>query len=181
MSLFETSEQSHLDAAKPLAAKMRPNCLDEFQGQQHFLGPGKLLRKLVAADRLGSVLFFGPPGTGKTTLARILATATKRRFAQLSAILHGVKDLREVLQKARDDVATGQGGTLLFIDEMIDSGMDTSGVEAALALLKKMARERSKSIWLVSHKDELAGRVNNLLKVVKENGFTSYSTDIDIA
>ena len=70
---------------------------------------------------------------------------------------------------------------LLFIDEMIDSGMDTSGVEAALALLKKMARERSKSIWLVSHKDELAGRVNNLLKVVKENGFTSYSTDIDIA
>ena len=70
---------------------------------------------------------------------------------------------------------------LLFIDEMIDSGMDTSGVEAALALLKKMARERSKSIWLVSHKDELAGRVNNLLKVVKENGFTSYSTDVEIA
>ncbi len=70
---------------------------------------------------------------------------------------------------------------LLFIDEMIDSGMDTSGVEAALALLKKMARERGKSIWLVSHKDELAGRVNNLLKVVKENGFTSYSTDIDVA
>jgi len=70
---------------------------------------------------------------------------------------------------------------LLFIDEMIDSGMDTSGVEAALALLKKMARERSKSIWLVSHKDELAGRVNNLLKVVKENGFTSYSTDIEVA
>ena len=70
---------------------------------------------------------------------------------------------------------------LLFIDEMIDSGMDTSGVEAALALLKKMARERAKSIWLVSHKDELAGRVNNLLKVVKENGFTSYSTDIDVA
>ena len=70
---------------------------------------------------------------------------------------------------------------LLFIDEMIDSGMDTSGVEAALALLKKMARERHKSIWLVSHKDELSGRVNNLLKVVKENGFTSYSTDIDIA
>ena len=69
---------------------------------------------------------------------------------------------------------------LLFIDEMIDSGMDTSGVEASLALLKKMARERQKSIWLVSHKDELAGRVNNLLKVVKENGFTSYNTDIDI-
>jgi DNA repair exonuclease SbcCD ATPase subunit len=70
---------------------------------------------------------------------------------------------------------------VLFIDEMIDNGMDTLGVENSLALLKKMSRERHKSIWLVSHKDELAGRVENILKVVKENGFTSYSTDIDIA
>jgi DNA repair exonuclease SbcCD ATPase subunit len=70
---------------------------------------------------------------------------------------------------------------VLFIDEMIDNGMDTQGVENALALLKKMSRDRHKSIWLVSHKDELAGRVENILKVVKENGFTSYNTDIDIA
>ena len=70
---------------------------------------------------------------------------------------------------------------VLFIDEMIDNGMDTLGVENSLALLKKMSRERHKSIWLVSHKDELAGRVENILKVVKENGFTSYSTDVDIA
>jgi DNA repair exonuclease SbcCD ATPase subunit len=69
---------------------------------------------------------------------------------------------------------------VLFIDEMIDNGMDTQGVENALALLKKMSRDRHKSIWLVSHKDELAGRVENILKVVKENGFTSYNTDIDI-
>jgi DNA repair exonuclease SbcCD ATPase subunit len=69
---------------------------------------------------------------------------------------------------------------LLFIDELVDSGMDTSGVEASLGLLKKMARERNKSIWLVSHKDELAGRVNNLLKVIKENGFTNYSTDVEV-
>ena len=68
---------------------------------------------------------------------------------------------------------------LLFIDEMIDNGLDTSGVENALALLKQMSRERHKSIWLVSHRDELAGRVENILKVVKENGFTSYNTDID--
>lgn len=68
---------------------------------------------------------------------------------------------------------------LLFIDEMIDSGMDTQGVENSLALLKKMSRERSKSIWLVSHRDELAGRVENILRVVKENGFTSYNTDIE--
>ena len=70
---------------------------------------------------------------------------------------------------------------LLFIDEMIDNGLDTSGVENALALLKQMSRERHKSIWLVSHRDELAGRVENILKVVKENGFTSYNTDVDVA
>lgn len=70
---------------------------------------------------------------------------------------------------------------VLFIDELVDSGMDTQGVENSLALLKKMSRERNKSIWLVSHRDELAGRVENILKVVKENGFTSYNTDIDIA
>jgi ABC-type lipoprotein export system ATPase subunit len=64
---------------------------------------------------------------------------------------------------------------------MIDSGLDTQGVENSLALLKKMTRERNKSIWLVSHRDELAGRVENILRVVKENGFTSYNTDVDIA
>ena len=70
---------------------------------------------------------------------------------------------------------------VLFIDEMIDSGMDTQGVENSLALLKHMSRERHKSIWLVSHRDELAGRVENILKVVKENGFTSYNTDVELA
>ncbi|MEK9696488.1 MAG: hypothetical protein VW270_12025, partial [Candidatus Poseidoniales archaeon] len=70
---------------------------------------------------------------------------------------------------------------LLFIDELVDSGMDTSGVENALGLLKQMARERHKSVWLVSHKDELAGRVSNILKVIKENGFTSYNPDVDIS
>jgi ABC-type lipoprotein export system ATPase subunit len=69
----------------------------------------------------------------------------------------------------------------LFIDELIDNGLDTAGVENALGLLKQMSRERHKSIWLVSHRDELAGRVENILKVVKENGFTNYNTDIDVA
>jgi ABC-type glutathione transport system ATPase component len=69
---------------------------------------------------------------------------------------------------------------LLFIDELMDNGLDTQGVENGLALLKKMSRERHKSIWLVSHKDELAGRVENILKVIKENGFTQYNTDVDL-
>ena len=70
---------------------------------------------------------------------------------------------------------------LLFIDEVIDTGMDSSGVENSLAILKKMSREGNRSVWLVSHKDELAGRVNNVLSVVKENGFTSYNTDVEIS
>jgi DNA repair exonuclease SbcCD ATPase subunit len=70
---------------------------------------------------------------------------------------------------------------LLFIDELIDSGLDTAGMESSLAILKQMSRERHKSVWLVSHRDELAGRVENILKVVKENGFTSYNTDVDRA
>ena len=69
---------------------------------------------------------------------------------------------------------------LLFIDELVDSGMDSSGVENSLAILKKISRERKKSVWLVSHRDELAGRVNNIMTVIKENGFTSYNTDVDV-
>ena len=118
MSLFAAAEKKNLDRAQPLAARMRPRRLDEFVGQQHFLAPGKMLRRLVEADKLGSVIFFGPPGTGKTSLARILATETRREFAQLSAIMHGVKDLREVLTAARDRLASGGPGTLLFIDEI---------------------------------------------------------------
>jgi putative ATPase len=118
MSLFAQSEASNLRRAQPLAARMRPVTLDEFVGQQHFLGEGKLLRRLLKADRLSSVIFYGPPGTGKTTLARLLATASKRRFVQLSAVTSGVKELREVLEKAKDELAGGGLRTLLFIDEI---------------------------------------------------------------
>ena len=118
MSLFAASEEENRRAAQPLAASMRPATLDEFVGQQHFLGEGKLLRRLLAADRLGSVIFYGPPGTGKTTLARLLAGESRSHFQQLSAVTSGVKELREVLAEAHDRLsATGQR-TLLFIDEI---------------------------------------------------------------
>ena len=74
-----------------------------------------------------------------------------------------------------------QSVNLLFVDELIDNGLDASGIESALGVLKKMARERSKNIFLISHKDELIGRVNNVLKVIKENGFTEYSNDLEIS
>jgi putative ATPase len=117
-SLFAQSEAENFRKAQPLAARMRPVSLDEFVGQQHFLGEGKLLRRLLKADRLTSVIFYGPPGTGKTTLARLLATASRRKFRQLSAVTSGVKDLREVLDQARDDLAGGGLKTLLFVDEI---------------------------------------------------------------
>ncbi len=118
MSLFADAERDNLDSVKPLAARMRPANLDEFNGQAHFLGEGKLLRRLIAANRLGSVLFYGPPGTGKTTLANLLAAETDSRFRPISAVTSGVKELREVLQDARAEVEGGGKRTLLFVDEI---------------------------------------------------------------
>ena len=118
MSLFAASEAANRRKAQPLAARMRPRLLDEFVGQQHFLGEGQLLRRLLKADRLGSVIFYGPPGTGKTTLAQLLATASQSRFRQVSAVASGVKELREELELARDELAASGRRTLLFVDEI---------------------------------------------------------------
>ncbi len=118
MSLFDQAEAQNRQQVEPLAARMRPRRLEEFLGQRHLLGEGCLLRRLITADRLGAILLFGPPGTGKTTLARLLADETEASFVQLSAISSGVKDLRDVLERARDDVAVAGQRVLLFIDEI---------------------------------------------------------------
>ncbi len=118
MSLFDASEEANRRRAQPLAARMRPGTLEEFVGQQHFLGEGKLLRRLLAADRLGSVIFYGPPGTGKTTLSNLLAKASRSKFVQLSAVTSGVKELREVLEDARNRLSVSGNKTLLFVDEI---------------------------------------------------------------
>lgn len=116
--LFTHAEAANLAQVQPLAARMRPASLAEFVGQQHFLGEGKLLWRMLQARRLGSVIFYGPPGTGKTTLARLLAMETDCRFRQLSAVTSGVKDVREILEDARHEVAAGGRPTLLVIDEI---------------------------------------------------------------
>ena len=118
MGLFDKQEAANLQSAQPLAARMRPRTLDEFAGQQHFLGEGKLLRRMLAADRLNSVVFYGPPGTGKTSLAEVIANHTRRRFRKLNAAAVGVKELRAELDGARDRLAVDGSRTILFIDEL---------------------------------------------------------------
>lgn len=118
MALFDRLEAEHREAVRPLAARMRPRSLDEFVGQQHFLAPGKLLRRLLEADRISSVVFYGPPGTGKTSLAELIARHTKRTFRSLNAAAAGVKELREALDQARNEVLSGGPRTVLFIDEL---------------------------------------------------------------
>lgn len=117
-SLFDQAEAENRRKALPLAARMRPQSLAEFVGQQHFLGEGKLLHRLIRADRLTALLFYGPPGTGKTTLAHLLAGETGCRFRQLNAVTSGVKDLRQLLDEARDLLSVEGTRTLLFIDEI---------------------------------------------------------------
>ena len=118
MSLFAAAEAENRRHAQPLATRMRPQNLEEFVGQQQFLGEGKLLRRLIKANRLTALIFYGPPGTGKTTLAHLLARETRCRFRQLNAVTSGVKELREVLDNARDVLLAEGTRTLLFIDEI---------------------------------------------------------------
>jgi DNA repair exonuclease SbcCD ATPase subunit len=129
-------------------------------------------------DRIGlphTVVFMNDLSVNITELGRELDFDNLSRGERNRLILSMSWAFRDVWESLYSPI------NLLFIDELIDNGLDTQGVENALALLKKMSRERHKSIWLVSHRDELAGRVENILKVVKENGFTSYNTDIDLA
>ena len=118
--LFDLSETKSdaTAAAAPLAERMRPRTLDEFAGQQHILGPGKLLRRAIEADRIASIILFGPPCTGKTTLAQIIANATKSRFERLSGVESNIADLRKVVASAANRLANTGQKTILFVDEI---------------------------------------------------------------
>jgi putative ATPase len=116
--LFGAALQERLRRQAPLAARMRPASIDEVVGQEHLLGPAGPLRRLIEADRMSSVILWGPPGTGKTTLAKLIAATTSRVFEQLSAVTAGVKDVREVVERARRRLAEQGQGTILFLDEI---------------------------------------------------------------
>ncbi len=117
-TLFSSREDAHLRSAAPLAIRMRPRTLDEFVGQQHFVGPGKLLRRMLKADALSSLIFYGPPGVGKTSLAGVIAHHTKAQFRYLSAPAATVKDIRQIITEAKDRLAATGARTVLFIDEL---------------------------------------------------------------
>ncbi len=140
MDLFAESRQKNLNRVAPLAVRMRPRTLDEFVGQEHFLGPGKLLRRMLEADRLTSIILYGPPGTGKTTLAQLIAQYTQSHFEQVNAASIGVKEVRAILDAAKEKLAHGGKRTVLFLDEIhrfnrAQQDILLGDVEAGLILL----------------------------------------------
>jgi putative ATPase len=118
VDLFTNQRQSNREKVKPLSVRMRPKTIDDFVGQGSFLGDGKLLRRMVAADRLTSVLFYGPPGTGKTSLAEVIASVTSAHFSHVNAAAVGVKELRQILDAARERLESAGGRSILFVDEL---------------------------------------------------------------
>ncbi len=118
MELFEHYRKEQLEREAPLAARMRPQSFAEFMGQEHLVGEGRVLRKSIEADQLISMLFWGPPGSGKTTLARIIANTTKSHFTPISAVTAGVADLRRIIDEARERRGMHGQRTILFIDEI---------------------------------------------------------------
>ena len=103
--------------SQPLAARMRPETLEEFAGQKHLIGEGKVLRRLIASDAISSMIFWGPPGVGKTTLAQIIARQTKATFINFSAVTSGIKEIRQVMTKAEENRLYGVR-TIVFVDEI---------------------------------------------------------------
>jgi len=116
--LFDAAAFKRKERTKPLADRMRPNSLDEVLGQDHLIGPGKPLRTLIEGDQIPSMIFWGPPGSGKTTLARVIATLSKSKFVALSAVMSGVNDIRLAVRAAEADEKYHNTRTILFIDEI---------------------------------------------------------------
>jgi len=194
--LFES--KANKNTRQPLADRMRPQTLDEFAGQEHIIGEGKLLRRAIEADQLSSLIFYGPPGTGKTTLARIIAQTTSSHFESLNAVLSGVKDIREAIQKADDLKKFHQKTTILFIDEVHRFNKSQQDallphVESGLVILigattenpffevNKALVSRSRVFELHSLEDADLNKIIDLALSHPERGYGALQVDIDEA
>jgi putative ATPase len=191
-TLFDAQRSEVLQSQAPLAARMRPRTLDEYLGQNHIVGEGKLLRRSILGDQLFSIILWGPPGSGKTTLAQIIAGATNAHFEPVSAVSAGVADLRRVVQEAKDRLGMFQQRTVLFIDEihrfnkgqqdavlpyvedgtiiLIGATTENPSFEVNAALLS-----RARVFTLESLSDEDVGRLVDRALSDKERGLGAYS------
>lgn len=118
LDLFEEGRRGQIEREQPLAARLRPRVLEDFVGQDHILGPGRLLRRAIQADQLSSLIFYGPPGTGKTTLAHVIANTTSSHFITINAVLAGVADIRSAIHEAQERRNLHNERTILFVDEV---------------------------------------------------------------
>ncbi len=135
--LFQEAAARYQAEKAPLADRMRPRTLDEFVGQPHILGPGKLLRRAIEADRVTSLIFYGPPGSGKTTLARIIAGTTKAHFTSMNAVLSGVKDIRAAIKAAQERLRSA----------------DPEVLRQIVAAMQRDAVAKLDGLWLPLHVD----------------------------
>jgi putative ATPase len=185
----------HRPQDEPLAARMRPRTLDEFVGQDHILGPGRLLRRAIQADQLTSLIFYGPPGTGKTTLARVIANSTRAHFTALNAVLSGVKDIREAVADAQERQRAGRR-TILFVDEVhrfnkaqqdallpwVESGtvvLIGATTENPYFEVNKALVSRSRIFQLTPHDEADLRRVAQMALADAERGLGDIPVDLD--
>jgi len=118
MDLFSYSMEKRLKKEAPLAVRMRPRNLDEFVGQEQIIGPGKFLRRAIEEDKLGSIILYGPPGSGKTALAHVISNTTSANFVQINAVTSGIGEIKEIIETAKRDLGMYGKKTILFIDEI---------------------------------------------------------------
>ena len=193
MELFSSSTKKQYE---PLASRMRPLTLDDYVGQGHIVGPGRLLRRAIRADQLTSILLYGPPGTGKTTLARVIANTTKSHFITINAVLSGVKQIRETIEKAKELMHLYDQKTILFVDEVhrwnksqqdallpwVESGtviLIGATIENPYFEVNRALVSRSRIFQLTPLTDTDLLSIANAALVNKERGYGNYNVDID--